>query len=653
MRLRSLTATPHPAGNQIVISWDDPAPAGFPGVRVMRRADGYPGSPTDGVLVAHGTGLTRCVDTGLKGETTYYYRLFPFTGSPPAFDLDQENRVAAPATSPFGYADQMYALLPALYLRYDTRGLLRRMLDLPGGQLDQLRSLAQALLNQHDVDRVDGALLSLLAQWIGWRPDLSVDLGARRAEVRNAPAVYRAIGLVPTVEATVKRILGRDCVTKEYGANVAHSNAPERRTLWMRQRSGAGTWSTPEAPLSLDTAHQGRPAAATDSSGTRWLVYHALNGGRWQIRFKSAAADGFGPSRPLSPSAEAQFHPTVAVQGTLLWAFWSVYDQAAEAWEIRYRIHDGVGWSDDVVFSAPGVQRRRPAATADASGGIWLFWQERRSGGWIFRYARHDGTAWSQPVTFPLDGGASPRVEDDPIAIGGVTGSAARLWLFWACREAGGPWTVVYRTKSTLVADASGWSAVTRFSIVPTAFDDREPAPAAVAGRIELFWSSNRGGAWSIWQSVFDQAAGMWATPAQVTTGPHSERGPAVLPSPSGLSLFTGSNRAVTYASDVYRATRIVDRRYSGSTTVDTRNTAKLALRGRLSDFAVYTYSAGRVGLPTDADRYAYDAVGIFLSTAIDLPNQAGRSTQLDQVRQALSAFLPAHVRAILIDSPS
>jgi hypothetical protein len=64
--------------------------------------------------------------------------------------------VAALATSPFDYAGQMFELLPALYQRYDTRGPLRRLLDLPGGRLDQSRSLARALLDQHDVDRVNG-----------------------------------------------------------------------------------------------------------------------------------------------------------------------------------------------------------------------------------------------------------------------------------------------------------------------------------------------------------------------------------------------------------------------------------------------------------------------------------------------------------------
>jgi hypothetical protein len=174
-----------------------------------------------------------------------------------------------------------------------------------------------------------------------------------------------------------------------------------------------------------------------------------------------------------------------------------------------------------------------------------------------------------------------------------------------------------------------------------------------VAGRVELFWSSNRAGAWSVWHSAFDAAAATWAAPDPVTAGPFTERGPAPLPSPAGLWLFSGSNRPVTYTSQVYRATRTVDRRYSGSTTVDTRNAAKLALHGHLDDFATYSYATGRDGRPTDDDRYAYDAVGVFLDPAIDLPRQAGRSARLEQVKQSLRGFVPVQVRVILIDSPS
>ena len=42
MRLLNITARAHPAGNRIDLSWSNPNPATFPGVRVVRREDTHP-----------------------------------------------------------------------------------------------------------------------------------------------------------------------------------------------------------------------------------------------------------------------------------------------------------------------------------------------------------------------------------------------------------------------------------------------------------------------------------------------------------------------------------------------------------------------------------------------------------------------------------
>ena len=126
-----------------MLSWRNPDPPGFDGVLVRRGVVGYPAGPDDGAPVTVEPGSTRVVDSGLRGETVYYYALFPFIGSPPRFDVDERNRVAALATSPFDHAGQMLRLLPEVYRRFDTQGQLARLLQLPGAQLDQLRSLAR------------------------------------------------------------------------------------------------------------------------------------------------------------------------------------------------------------------------------------------------------------------------------------------------------------------------------------------------------------------------------------------------------------------------------------------------------------------------------------------------------------------------------
>ena len=171
MILRGSPRPPTPTGNRIDLTWSYPSPGPRPAVRVVRREGGHPTGPDDGVLVVDEPGRVAVSDTGLRGETVYYYGLFPHTGTPPVYDVDPHNRASATALSPYDFAELLYGLLPSIYRRYDAvrlpapgsvpsgdgdKGQLRRFLDLPGGELDQLYSLARTLLGAADLDRVDG-----------------------------------------------------------------------------------------------------------------------------------------------------------------------------------------------------------------------------------------------------------------------------------------------------------------------------------------------------------------------------------------------------------------------------------------------------------------------------------------------------------------
>ena len=89
----------------------------------------------------------------------------------------------------------------------------------------------------HDLDKVDSRLLPLLAQWIGWQIDHRLEVDVQRNDIRNAPHLYKSIGLIPTVEATVKRLVGWESRTKEFVHNVFRSNQPERLNLWVREQN--------------------------------------------------------------------------------------------------------------------------------------------------------------------------------------------------------------------------------------------------------------------------------------------------------------------------------------------------------------------------------------------------------------------------------
>lgn len=705
MRLLNITAIPNPIGNRIELHWKMPDSASYPRVRVVRREGTHATSPNpvsakDGVVVSELLGQNHVVDNGLRGETVYYYSLFPYKTTGPDNTIiidnadeqvDLHNRASAMATAPYNFARQMYDLLPVIYHRYDTilprnppdgmleddkqKGQLRRFVDLPGSQFDQIYSFSRAMLDLHNLDRIDGRLLPLLAEWIGWKTDHRLEIETQRNEIRNAPMVYETIGIIPVVESTVKRISGWESRTKEFVHNVFLSNRPERLNLWARRRDGAGNWlpipppppSLQPQPLSVNFAYEGRPTAVRDGGGTFWLFYHTYKKSQWNIWYKTSP-DGqeWTPSQALTNRGGIEKHPAAAVQGTTLWVFWDVYDEVQQKWRIDYRTRTSDAWSavqtqtflDTATATATEaeVERRLPAVVADNAGGLWLFWLEKAGTQWQLRYNRHDGTDWqlNPPVVFPLDAGVEPRVEGDVWVLFHSTDPNQSLWVFWSRQE---PvvgeqtrHTIAYRVKQGIDPNVSDWSAVRTLPKAGTGdYQDREPAPLLdAAGNIELFWSSNQAENWSIWRNTLDVAAHSWAVVGeQITSDPYSQRAPLAISISADTLLIYRSSESLTYNSTVYSATETVDFRYAGSTTADTRNAAKIALRGQFDDFQRYTYDAGSNGQRTNLDWYARDTIGLYLTPDTADPEKIVVITS--RLSQVLNEFMPITDRAVFI----
>jgi phage tail-like protein len=709
MRLQQIRAVAHPEGNRIDLSWINPDLGNFPSVRVVRRVGTYPtldptGAepllPSAGVIVTDlvagssavnlQTGECTVSDQVPASETVYYYTLYPFAGEPPLYSFDSHNRTAALATGSYALAERLYEWLPGIYYRYDTtlppataavapadrqKGQLRRFLDLPGGQLDQFYSALRAALELHNVAQVDGALLPLLATWIGWETDFRLELDAQRNEIRNAPQIYQTIGIVPTVEATVKRILGWESRSKEFVHNVFRTNTPERLNLWQMTRDANGVWSEPTAPLSLDDAFDGRAAVVNRADGAVDLVYHTLRNGVGAIRRKQRLATGeWQPSMTVAQGTANHRHPTAVQQGSTDWIFWNVYARETRQWWIEWRNRPtptnsdapAPAWSVAASLVFPGdpdpvPQRKRPWAIVENGGpvGLWLFWLEATADGWRVRYNRHDGTNWmlAAPVEFPPEvGDVDPRVQDDLFVT--IRPADSSLWLFWARQQPGGGpgqtrWQIAYRVKANLTADDSGWSDVRTLPDAPVGSDAREPfALVNGAGNLELFWSANTTGSWSIWHGVLDGVNHTWQTPPVIVTGnPYNQRSPTALRQGDERHLFYRANESVRYTSSVYGATETLDARYAGATTVHNNNVAKSALRGQYEDFQTYTYDTGRNGRRTQQNWYARDTVGMYLTPNTEDPVLIERNRNL--IESALRKFLPINVRTVLIIEPS
>ena len=154
-----------------------------------------------------------------------------------------------------------------------------------------------------------------------------------------------------------------------------------------------------------------------------------------------------------------------------------------------------------------------------------------------------------------------------------------------------------------------------------------------------------------MWCSRLDLDSLAWDTPEILTRNPFSQRGP--LPAAVGgrTLLFYRSNESLSYSSGVYRATRTLDNRYGGSTTLDTRNVAKIGLRESYRDFQTYTWDAGTHGERGERNWYARDTVGLYLTPLSEDPSSIVRERNI--IKNVLRQFLPIQVRAVLVIEPA
>jgi phage tail-like protein len=467
MPLQSIQAVAHPAGNRIDLAWWPDATLPADGVRVVRREGRYPQHPQDGVIVADVTTATAVSDLNLPAERVYYYSLFPFTGGPPVYEYDPGNRAMALATAPNGYAQTMLGLLPAIYHRYDkdTR-FLARFLRIGGGQLDQFHSLANFSRRLRQLDKTPGPLLPLLAQWIAWQTDYKRDLNTQRDEIRNAPAIYRRIGLAPTLEATIKRINNWESRSKEYVHNIFASNQPPRLNLWSLRRDSGGAWSATETLQSLDYCYEGRASHVVDSNGVRRLFYHTQRKGRWEIWSKTT------PWAALSPDMLGEL-----AAGPITAALWQALTDA------------GLSLAQTSMLSVIGSR------VWEIADGARRFTIEREAAQLTVYDRNEDAMAFGHSRPEVAGPELAARINKYP----SVAPQGDVLWLFWTvCDEATGRWRVELRRRQNAQWSEVGPAAADGAAINP--FIEAGDYAAARPRRRAFAAADGDGGVWLFWQ---------------------------------------------------------------------------------------------------------------------------------------------------------
>lgn len=624
IHLENIAAITDPKGNGILLSWINPEDMGVTGVHIRRRTKTHSLSLDDGEEVVVGDDQQSAIDTGLKGDTVYYYSLFPYQGNPSDIVIDRHNRTSALAVSPMGYSEYMYNLLPTIYHRYDKiipsepdkvdiadlqKGQLRRYLDIIGGQLDVMHGYAKAAKNFQDIPQIDGDILPLLAKWIGWKLDLKRELEGQRNEIRNAPTLFKTIGIIPTVQHTVKRISGWESKTKEFVHNVFFSNRPERLNLWQLLRKNTGEWSKAPTLFSLDYAFEGRPSFVTDNHQVRWLFYHTQRNGVWEIWYKTT------PSFELNLSVlehllvyDADDKKAVQLafqQANINLDEGSTVSQLGNLWKIddstnskSYLVTPGktklivFKLSEDEKLYSPSKPlissnniNKYPSTTLH-SDSLWLFWSEydTEQNIWHIHYRIRTDGSWSNidPTddtnpfrTADVIDNTTPRYKPNA-----VVDRDGDLWLFWLERSHQG-WQMKYNKRtggswgSTALTLSAG--SVGQFRI------DADPyvlmANLNTGPQIYVFWARNvptgatNQSRWHIDLQVktdltFDDLNwhGVYTLPKDPADEGYHDREPmAVINSAGGIEFFCSSNLEGNWAV-WWRTLTSID---TGDNTVD------------------------------------------------------------------------------------
>lgn len=353
MEVLELKAEPHPNGNRVDLAWKNPTEAGFSGVKILRREVTFPELPGDlgssfqihdePVAITGAGEEGHFSDFGLKSETVYYYAVVAYDAAAKHFPVF----ISCMPTGAYQSAATMYRNLPTLYQRFDLqkppdapeldsadrdKGQLLRLMEMVGPQFDLLRSFAGAGKDFADFNRIDGDLLPLLANWIGWESGFNLSLVKRRNELNYAPHFYRTTGIAANLRATLNRVTPWPAQMKEFVHNIFLSNEPEQLSIWEIDQLGAPGHS-PQL-VTLDFAFEGKPVALQASDGRLWLFYHAQQSvptpqgreDRWQIYYKVNDNGRWLPSRRLTEGVCDKYPTAIQRADGSFSLFWTAHE---------------------------------------------------------------------------------------------------------------------------------------------------------------------------------------------------------------------------------------------------------------------------------------------------------------------------------------
>jgi hypothetical protein len=191
--------------------------------------------------------------------------------------------------------------------------------------------------------------------------------------------------------------------------------------LYARYRQGRA-WSK-EIRLTQDPGPDLQPVAATDSAGAVWVVWQGSRGGNFDVLTARQDGQGFGPERTVFPSPANEWDPQIAAgpdgEVAVVWDTYARGDYDVYLRRLRYA--NGIRMASAVPVAASRKFESSPTAAYDASGRLWVAYEEQfRGWGKDFGAFETTGTGRYQPGNLRVKLFQNDRVFVTPASLDAV-----------------------------------------------------------------------------------------------------------------------------------------------------------------------------------------------------------------------------------------
>ena len=202
---------------EVALTWTNPTDADFAGVKIQRRTDACPSSPTDGTTAFEGFAVN-FTDTGLTNNQVYFYAVFAYDGVPnyswgaTVFDGPQESQTVEILMEELRELSRFINTLPTLVLADDDK--------------EELVELVEDAEDQYEDDDPCGAALVLAGEQ-GYLPIVQT-LRMEAVLAKSQEGVDAFEGLYARGRTLrYEMLLGRGCEGEERVGEEATAEAEE------------------------------------------------------------------------------------------------------------------------------------------------------------------------------------------------------------------------------------------------------------------------------------------------------------------------------------------------------------------------------------------------------------------------------------------